>query len=244
MNFTGPIPYKNSSQNHYLLRTVERLARFPHAETFNNCDTNTTIGYLESYCNLHGRPRSMGFDQKQAFKAKQFDIFPKNENIKLILAPAGAHRGTDMVERLLRSIKRRLVVLDSDPYWSNNLTMEENWKKDGDSEDDPPSPPTSTHEPARSPSQPEPTNTLKKQSNRNATKASNVLERRSPTGALQKETQRKQVTYWKEALQLVPCKEAHQLAYWKEAHQLVPCNRNATKASNVLERSSPTGALQ
>ena len=118
MDFAGPIPFKNNTQNNYILVTVDRLSRFPHAETFNNCDTNTAIEYLESYCRLHGIPRSIRCDQAQAFKAKEFELFCKNRNIKLILAPAGDHRGTRMVERLIQTIKRRLAVLDIDPNWS------------------------------------------------------------------------------------------------------------------------------
>ena len=119
MDFAGPIPFKNNTQNNYILVTVDRLSRYPHAEIFNNCDTNTAIEYLESYCKVHGIPRSIRCDQAQAFKAKEFDIFCKNKNIKLILAPAGDHRGTGMVERLIQTIKRRLAVLDIDPNWSN-----------------------------------------------------------------------------------------------------------------------------
>ena len=40
------------------------------------------------------------------------------KNIKLILAPAGDHRGTGMVERLIQTVKR-LAVLDIDPNCSN-----------------------------------------------------------------------------------------------------------------------------
>ena len=119
MDFAGPILFKNNTQNNYILVTVDRLSRYPHAEIFNNCDTNTAIEYLESYCKIHGIPRSIRCDQAQAFKAKEFDIFCKNKNIKLILAPAGDHRGTGMVERLIQTIKRRLAVLDIDPNWSN-----------------------------------------------------------------------------------------------------------------------------
>ena len=119
MDFAGPIPYKNNTQNNYILVTVDRLSRYPHAEIFNNCDTNTAIEYLESYWKDHGIPRSIRCDQAQAFKAKEFNIFCKNENIKLILAPAGDHRGNGMVERLIQTIKRRLAVIDIDPNWSN-----------------------------------------------------------------------------------------------------------------------------
>ena len=119
MDFAGPIPYKNNTQNNYILVTVDRLSRYPHAERFKNCDTNTAMEYIENYCKVHGIPRSIRCDQAQAFKAKEFDIFCKNKNIKLLLAPAGDHRGTGMVQRLIQTIKRRLAVLDIDPNWSN-----------------------------------------------------------------------------------------------------------------------------
>ena len=118
MDFAGPIPFKNNTQNNYILVTVDRLSRYPHAETFQNCDTETALDYLERYCQQHGIPRSIRCDQAQAFKAKEFEIFCKNKNIKPILAPAGDHRGTGMVERLIQTIKRRLAVLDIDPNWS------------------------------------------------------------------------------------------------------------------------------
>ena len=119
MDFAGPIPFKGSTQSNYIFVTVDRLSRYPHAETFHNCDTDTAIDYLERYCKKHGIPRSIRCDQAQAFKAKEFEIFCKNKNIKLILAPAGDHRGTGMVEQLIQTIKRRLAVLDIDPDWSN-----------------------------------------------------------------------------------------------------------------------------
>ena len=119
MDFAGPIPYKNSTQIIYILVTVDRLSRFPHRETFHNCDTETAIDYLGKNCELPGIPRSIRCDQAQAFKAKKFDLFCKNKNIKLILAPAGDHRGTGMVERLIQTIKRLLAVLDIDPNWSS-----------------------------------------------------------------------------------------------------------------------------
>ena len=82
MDFAGPLPFKNNAQNNYILVTVDRLSRFPHPETYNNCDRNTVIDYLESYCKLHGTPRSIRCDKAQAFKAKEFELFCKNKNLK------------------------------------------------------------------------------------------------------------------------------------------------------------------
>ena len=97
-----------------MLVTADRLSRYPHAEVFNNCDSKTAIEYLDSYCKVHGIPRLVRCYQAQAFKAREFEINCKNKNIKLLLAPAGDHRGTGMVERLIQTIKRRLAVLDID----------------------------------------------------------------------------------------------------------------------------------
>ena len=119
MDFAGPIPYKKTTQNNYILVTVDRLSRYPNAELFHNCDTGTAIDYFERYCYIHGIPRSIRCDHAQALKAKEFEKFCKNKNIKLILAPAGGHRGTGMVERLIQTIKRRLAVLDIDPMWNS-----------------------------------------------------------------------------------------------------------------------------
>ena len=118
MDFGGPIPIKDNIKSNYILVTVDRLSRYPHAEPFNNCDTKTVIDYLDSYYKVLGIPRSIRCNQAQSFKAKEFGIYCKHKNIKLILAPAGDHRGTGMVERLIQTLRRKLAVLDIDPSWT------------------------------------------------------------------------------------------------------------------------------
>ena len=98
MVFAGPIPFKDNNQSNYILVTVDRLSIYPHAETFNNCDTKTAVDYLDSYCKVHGISRSIRCDQAQAFKAREFNIYCKNKNIILMLASAGNHRGTGIVK--------------------------------------------------------------------------------------------------------------------------------------------------
>ena len=78
MDFSGPTQYKSSTQNNYILVTVDRLSRYPHAETFHNCDTDTAIHYLERYCKIHGIPRSKRA-KAQAFKAKAFETIEVQE---------------------------------------------------------------------------------------------------------------------------------------------------------------------
>ena len=120
IDFAGPIPFRGHKHNYYTLISVNRLTRYPHAQVFKGCDTQTALNYLEEYCRFHGIPRSLRCDQAQAFKAREFEIFCKNKNIRLILAPAGDHRATGIVERLIQTIKRRIAVMEHDPLWSSS----------------------------------------------------------------------------------------------------------------------------
>ena len=107
LDFAAKIPFKDNTQSNCILVTVDRLSRYPHAESFSNCDLKTAKDYLDSYCKVHGIPRSIRCDQGQAFKAREFEIHRKKKDIKLILAPAGDHRGTSMVQRLIQTQPRR-----------------------------------------------------------------------------------------------------------------------------------------
>ena len=63
IDFAGPIPFREHKQNYYVLVSVDRLTRYPHAELFKDCDTQTALNYLEEYCRFHGIPRSIRCDQ-------------------------------------------------------------------------------------------------------------------------------------------------------------------------------------
>ena len=106
IDITGPM--KENNKESYILVSVDRFSRYPHAKAYHNCDTETAIEYLKSYLTFYSIPRTIRCDQAQAFKLKNFEIFCKDNNIKLILAPAGDHRGTWLVERMIQTIKRRI----------------------------------------------------------------------------------------------------------------------------------------
>ena len=113
LDFAGPIIDKEHKES-YILASVYRYSKYPHAKVYHNCDAETAIEYLNQCIKFHGIPRNIRCDQAQAFKSRQFEIYCKNNNIKLILAPAGDHRATGMIERLIQTIKRRLSVLNID----------------------------------------------------------------------------------------------------------------------------------
>ena len=119
MDFAGPLIFREHKDDFYILVTVDRLTRYPHAQVYKNCDTETALKYLEENCSFLSIPRSKRCDQAQAFKARESDLHCKDKNIKLILAPAGDHRATGTLERLIQTIKRRIAIMQSDPLWSN-----------------------------------------------------------------------------------------------------------------------------
>ena len=117
LDFAGPITDEQYKES-YILASVDRYSRYLHAKVYHNCDAETAISYLNQYIKFHGIPKNIRCDQAQAFKSRQFEIFCKNNNIKLILAPVGDHRATGMIERLIQTIKRRLSAINSDTNWS------------------------------------------------------------------------------------------------------------------------------
>ena len=116
MQFAGPIPFKNHIDNYYILVSADRYSKLPTAKVYNNCEASTSIESLEEYCRFHGIPRSIRCDQAQAIKSRNFNVYCKDNNIKLILAPAGDHRETGMVERLIQTKKRNRC---NDNRWSS-----------------------------------------------------------------------------------------------------------------------------
>ena len=93
MDFARPITSNN--RDTYILVTIDEYSDYPNAEAYNNCDTETTLTYLNEYENFPGIPRPIGCDQAQAFKAKKsFEIFSQDNDMKLMLAPPGVHRAT------------------------------------------------------------------------------------------------------------------------------------------------------
>ena len=119
MDFAGPIPFKNHIDNYYILVSVDRYSRFPTAQVYKNCDATTAIEYLEEFCKFHGIYRFIRCDQAQTFKSRDFNVFCEDNNIKLVLAAAGVHRATKLVERLIQTIKRKLGAMSIDPLWSS-----------------------------------------------------------------------------------------------------------------------------
>ena len=125
LDFPGPIvDTKNFNNEHHILAVVDWFSRYPSAVAHKNCDAQTATEFLNQYCKFHGIPRSIRCDQGQALKSRTFEIYCEEKNIKLNFSPTHDHRASDMVERLIQILKRRLATMNVDPIWDNTTIAE------------------------------------------------------------------------------------------------------------------------
>ena len=83
MNFAGSNPFKNHTDNYYILVSVERYSRFHTAQVYKNFDASTAIKYLEEYCRLHGIHRSISifFGRKPNTALSNIVTKPSKQNL-------------------------------------------------------------------------------------------------------------------------------------------------------------------
>ena len=99
MDFAGPIPFRNHTNKYYILVSVDRYSRSPRAQLLKDCDASIAIEYLEIFSlNSTVYQDHYGVIKLKHLKRKTSTYFAKDNKIKLILAPAGDHRATEMVE--------------------------------------------------------------------------------------------------------------------------------------------------
>ena len=84
LDFTGPIIENN--KHTYIIVAIDRYSRYPHAEAYYNCETETVLSYLKSYINFDGIPLAIKHKHLNQGTSK---FFCKDSSKKLIIAPVG-----------------------------------------------------------------------------------------------------------------------------------------------------------
>ena len=110
LNFAGPLPLTWGTKK-YLLVYVDRFSKFPSAQITSSTSAKSIIIFLSKYIALHGIPRTIRTHQGSGFISKEVREFCLEHNIKVIFSPVGDHRATGFVDRLIRTIKERLLVM-------------------------------------------------------------------------------------------------------------------------------------
>ena len=94
---------------------VDKWSKCPAAEVVSNTTTDVALKFMQRYFSNNGVPRRLRCNQAQKFCAKNFQLFCKSKNIKLLFAPVDDHRSIGVVEVLTKILKRRLGVMRIDP---------------------------------------------------------------------------------------------------------------------------------
>ena len=90
---------------------MDRFSKFPSAQITSSTSEKSIINFLSKYIALHGIPRTIETDQGSGFISKEVREFCHEHNIKVIFSPVRDHRATGIVERSIRTIKKRLLVM-------------------------------------------------------------------------------------------------------------------------------------
>ena len=110
LDFAGPLPLVWGTKK-YILVCVDRFSKFPSAQITSSTSAKSIINFLSKYIALHGIPRTIRTDQGSGFISQEVREFCHEHNIKVIFSPVGDHRATGLVERLIKTIKERLLVM-------------------------------------------------------------------------------------------------------------------------------------
>ena len=114
LDFAGPIVDDKGSKI-FLLVTIDRFSKFPSVLINKTTGAKKVAKLLASYIRIHGIPQSIRTYHGSGLKNDLVQQFCSSKDIKHILSPVGDHRGSDLVERSIQTIKRKHGTAKLDP---------------------------------------------------------------------------------------------------------------------------------
>ena len=110
LDFAGPLD-ASWGNNKYILLCIDLYTKFPSAKIVNNTSTRNVISFLNDYCHLHGFPRKIRVHHGSCFLSHGFKNFCDKFNIEIIYCTVGDHRSNGLVERLVYTVKSKLLAI-------------------------------------------------------------------------------------------------------------------------------------
>ncbi len=107
MDYMGPIGTNTESQR-YALIVIDRYSRFPFAMCCNGPTAEHAKRFLVELKKLFGLPKALRTDQGTAFTSDTIRQWCEKHSVKQICSPVGDHRGTGLVERLIKTLRWRM----------------------------------------------------------------------------------------------------------------------------------------
>ena len=110
LDFAGPLDAFWGKQK-YILLCIDRFTKFPSAKNVSNTSANSVISFLNDLCHHHGFPRKIRVDHGSCFLSHDYTNFFKKFIIEIIYCTVGDHRSNGLVERLVYTIKSKLLAM-------------------------------------------------------------------------------------------------------------------------------------
>ena len=124
LDFAGPLD-KNWGNSKYLLLYIDRFSKLPSAKVVNNTSASSILSLMTGYCHLHEFPKSFRADHGSFLTTFDFRNFCEKNKIKLILCTVGDHRSNGVVERLIYTVKAKLLAMSfNEPKLSYNTSID------------------------------------------------------------------------------------------------------------------------
>ena len=113
LDFAGPLDSYWGSKK-YILLCIDRFSKFPSAKITSSTSSKTVIEFSQEYIFLHGIPYSIRVDHATCFTCQDFKSFCDSNNIKIIFCTVGDHRSNGLVEKLVHTVKIKLLAISKE----------------------------------------------------------------------------------------------------------------------------------
>ena len=110
LDFAGPLDAFWGKQK-YIILCIDWFTKLPLAKIVGNTSANSVISFLNDYCHLQGFPWKIRVDHGSCFLSHNFKKFCEKFNIEIIFCTVGDHRSNGLVERLVYTIKSKLLAM-------------------------------------------------------------------------------------------------------------------------------------
>lgn len=122
IDFTGKLTGK-SDQKEYCSVIIDSFTKYVLLEHTTSLDAASAIAALKKAVCLFGAPKRIVADQGRCYISNEFKNFCVEHQIDLHFIATGSSRANGQVERVMRTLKSLLTIIENDPHknWRDEL---------------------------------------------------------------------------------------------------------------------------
>lgn len=122
IDFTGKLSGK-SDRKEYCSVIIDGFTKYTLLEHTTSLDAKSAVKALQKSVHLFGTPKRIIADQGRCYVSSDFKNFCDEHKIDLHLIATGSSRANGQVERLMRTLKSLLTIVENDPNktWQDEI---------------------------------------------------------------------------------------------------------------------------